>query len=201
MIFFEPKALYRAAVGDVPIGDYTLPLGKAEIMRKGSDITIVGWGAQLRVLENACDMAEDLGISCELIDLRTIMPWDYDCVTQSVIKTGRLLISHEAPVSCGCALRVLACSSVTICSGTENVRLCCRDLVHNPRALLSEPRGKENKAAIAYAGRSLTTAFFILKAPISRVCGYDTPFPLVFEKYYVPDALKNFEAIKETVHF
>jgi 2-oxoisovalerate dehydrogenase E1 component beta subunit len=98
VIFFEPKALYRAAVGEVPVGDFEIELGKAEIMRKGTDVTIVGWGAQMRVLENACDMAEDLGISCELIDLRTIMPWDYDCVTQSVIKTGRLIISHEAPV-------------------------------------------------------------------------------------------------------
>jgi 2-oxoisovalerate dehydrogenase E1 component beta subunit len=110
VIFFEPKALYRAAVGEVPVGDYVIPLGKAEIMRKGSDITLVGWGAQMRVLENACDMAEDLGISCELIDLRTIMPWDYETVTQSVVKTGRLIISHEAPVCSASSHRIYSSS-------------------------------------------------------------------------------------------
>jgi 2-oxoisovalerate dehydrogenase E1 component beta subunit len=157
VIFFEPKALYRAAVEEVPIGDYELALGEADIMRRGDDITVVGWGAQLRVLENACDMAADVGISCELIDLQSILPWDQETVIASVQKTGRLLISHEAPRTGG------------------------------------------------FAGEIATTVqescFLSLEAPIARVTGYDTPFPLVFEKYYVPDALKNFEMIKQTVHY
>merc|ERR1711871_475838 len=77
VVFLEPKALYRAAVEDVPVDDYMLPLSQAEIVQPGSDITVVGWGAQMHVLQKACDMAqEQLGISCELIDLRTIIPWD-----------------------------------------------------------------------------------------------------------------------------
>ena len=99
VVFFEPKALYRAAVEDVPEGDYEIPLEQADIVRRGSDVTVLGWGAQMRVLAQACDMAtEKLGISCELIDLRTILPWDAHTIEQSVRKTGRLVISHEAPV-------------------------------------------------------------------------------------------------------
>ena len=90
-------ALYRASVGEVPVGDYTLPIGQAEVLKQGTDITIVGYGAQMYVLEKAVKMAEAEGISCELIDLQTIIPWDQDTVLSSVNKTGRLLISHEAP--------------------------------------------------------------------------------------------------------
>ena len=83
------QALYRAAVEDVPDDDYMIPLGKAEIMRSGTDCTVVGWGGQLRVLEKACDMAlADHGISCELIDLRTILPWDADCVLEAMLKSS-----------------------------------------------------------------------------------------------------------------
>lgn len=73
-------------------------LSEAEIVRQGTDVTVVGWGAQMRVLEEACGYAEDIGISCELIDLQTIFPWDADAIEHSVRKTGRLVISHEAPV-------------------------------------------------------------------------------------------------------
>lgn len=75
-------------------------LSEAEIVRRGTDVTVVGWGAQMRVLEEACSYAEDVGISCELIDLQTIFPWDADTIEHSVRKTGRLVISHEAPVCC-----------------------------------------------------------------------------------------------------
>lgn len=98
VVFLEPKALYRASVGEVPVGDYTENLGEAEIVSRGSDVTVVGWGAQMRVLEEACSYAEEVGISCELIDLQTIFPWDVDTIEQSVRKTGRLVVSHEAPV-------------------------------------------------------------------------------------------------------
>lgn len=89
VIFLEPKALYRAAVGEVPDGYYTLPLGEAEIVREGTDVTVVGWGAQMRVIEKAvAKVQEDHGISCEVIDLRTLLPWDYKRVCESVNKTG-----------------------------------------------------------------------------------------------------------------
>jgi len=126
VIFFEPKILYRAAVEQVPLADYTLPLGKAEVLTEGKDVTIVGWGSQIYVLEQAAKMAkEQLGVSCELIDLRTISPWDIEtiekactikknkvlkciAVLQSVNKTGRLIISHEAPQQGGFASEISA---------------------------------------------------------------------------------------------
>lgn len=99
VIFFEPKALYRAAVEDVPVGDYEVPLGQAKIVQEGSDITLVGWGNQVNVLKKVAADAQKLGISAEIIDLRTLLPWDQDKVINSVVKTGRLIITHEAPVS------------------------------------------------------------------------------------------------------
>jgi len=90
VLFLEPKALYRASVEDVPEEDYEIELGKAEILRSGSDVTVVGYGSHLRVLEEACDLAmENDGISCELIDLQTIVPWDVECIKKSVEKTVR----------------------------------------------------------------------------------------------------------------
>ncbi len=109
VIFFEPKALYRSKVEDVPDEDYYIPIGKAEIMQEGNDVTVVGWGRQLSILEKACEMAsKEYGISCELIDLRTLSPWDADTVETSVKKTGKLLISHEAPITCGFGAEVSA---------------------------------------------------------------------------------------------
>lgn len=69
VIFFEPKALYRNAEADVPLEDYELNLHQADVVRKGDDITLVGWGSQVRVLEEAAKLAEKEGISCEVIDL------------------------------------------------------------------------------------------------------------------------------------
>ena len=157
VLFLEPKALYRASVEDVPLEDYELEIGKAEVIRQGSDVTVVGWGGHLRVLEDACDLAmEKDGIQCELIDLQTIVPWDVECVTKSVNKTGKLVVSHEAPVSSGFGAEVVA----TIQS----------------------------------------KCFYMLESPIQRVSGYDTPFPLIFEKHYIPDKLKNYEAIKKAFY-
>mmetsp|Transcript_35624 Transcript_35624/g.74826 ORF Transcript_35624/g.74826 Transcript_35624/m.74826 type:complete len:393 (-) Transcript_35624:122-1300(-) len=156
VLFLEPKALYRASVEDVPVEDYEVELGKAEIMRPGTDVTVLGWGGHLRVLEEACDLAmEKDGISCELIDLQTIVPWDVECVANSVNKTGKLVVSHEAPISSGFGAEIVATVQ--------------------------------------------TECFYSLESPILRVCGYDTPFPLIFEKHYIPDKLKNYEAIKRAV--
>lgn len=109
VIFFEPKALYRSKMEDVPDEDYYIPIGKAEVMMEGKDVTVVGWGRQLDILQKACDMAlKEYGISCELIDLRTLAPWDADTVETSVRKTGKLLVSHEAPITCGFGAEVVA---------------------------------------------------------------------------------------------
>lgn len=75
-----------------------MPLGVGKVTRTGSDVTLVGWGGQMLVLNKAAELAEKLGIQCELIDLRTLLPWDQGIVITSVMKTGRLIVSHEAPV-------------------------------------------------------------------------------------------------------
>ncbi|SFX48387.1 alpha-ketoacid dehydrogenase subunit beta [Marinospirillum alkaliphilum] len=101
VLFFEPKKLYRAAVGEVPDEDYTLPLGQAEVLREGTDVTLVAWGAQVQAIEKAAELAAEAGISCEVIDLRTLLPWDHDTLATSLKKTGRLIINHEAPRTSG----------------------------------------------------------------------------------------------------
>jgi 2-oxoisovalerate dehydrogenase E1 component beta subunit len=101
--------------------------------------------------------SERYGIKCELIDLQTIVPWDVECVTQSVMRTGKLIVSHEAPITCGFGAEVVA--------------------------------------------KVQEECFLSLEAPIKRVCGYDTPFPLVFEQYYIPDEFKNLEAIRYVTEF
>ena len=157
VIFFEPKRLYRASTGEVPEEDYQLPLGKAEVVESGSDITLLAWGAQMESIEKAAALASEEGISCEVIDLRTILPWDIETITTSVRKTGRLLISQEAPLTSGFASEIAA----TIQS----------------------------------------SCFLNLEAPIERVCGLDTPYPLALEKEYIVDELKVFEAIKRSMNF
>lgn len=108
VLFMEPKRLYRASVGEVPEEDYELPLGKAEVVKKGEHITLLAWGAQVEVIEKAAEMAEKDGISCEIIDLRSILPWDAETVSESVKRTGRLLINHEAPQTGGFASEISA---------------------------------------------------------------------------------------------
>ena len=107
-LFFEPKRLYRASVGEVPDEDYRLPLGEAEVTKEGTDVTIPGWGAQMEVIDQAVERAEKDGISCEVIDLRTILPWDVETVANSVFKTGRLVVTHEAPLTGGFAGEIAA---------------------------------------------------------------------------------------------
>lgn len=102
VIFLEPKRLYRISEEEVPNEEYTIDLKKAEVVQKGKDITLIGWGAHIRVLQSAALMAEkELGASCEIIDLRTIIPWDSATVSESVRKTGRAIVSHEAPITGG----------------------------------------------------------------------------------------------------
>jgi len=75
-LFFEPKILYRIAEEDVPVEDYMIPLGKAEVLQEGTDVTIIAYGMQLRHVRMAVERAKAVGISVEVIDLRTILPWD-----------------------------------------------------------------------------------------------------------------------------
>ncbi|KAJ2315365.1 2-oxoisovalerate dehydrogenase subunit beta 2, mitochondrial, partial [Coemansia sp. Cherry 401B] len=158
-IVFEPKILYRSAVEQVPVDDYMLPLSQAEILKPGADVTVVGYGSQIYALENAIQMIErDMpGVSCELIDLRTIMPYDAETVAQSVNKTGRMVIAHEAPRIQGFAAELAA----------EIQERC----------------------------------FLRLESPIERVCGLSLPHPLVFERFYMPCAVRVYEAIKRSLNY
>jgi 2-oxoisovalerate dehydrogenase E1 component beta subunit len=102
VLFFEPKRIYRAARADVPEGeDYTVPLSVAKVVRPGQHVTVIAWGAMLYEAIEASNKAAEQGIDCEVIDLRTLWPVDIDTIVQSVKKTGRLVVVHEAPKSCG----------------------------------------------------------------------------------------------------
>ncbi|HBO69991.1 MAG TPA: alpha-ketoacid dehydrogenase subunit beta [Deltaproteobacteria bacterium] len=101
VIFFEPKALYRTVKGEVPEGDHPVPLGTARIVREGKDLSLLTYGAMVPVASLAAAEAEAEGIGVEVIDMRTLWPLDIEAVTGSVAKTGRAVVLHEAPKSCG----------------------------------------------------------------------------------------------------
>jgi len=156
-LVLEPKVLYRQAVEEVPAGDFELPIGKAEVAREGTDVTLIGWGNQVNRLLEAADLAQEDGVSCEIIDLMSIQPWDEECVLASVRKTGRCIVTHEAPRTSGF--------------------------------------GAELAATIQ------ERCFLQLEAPIQRVCGWDTPFPLAFEEFYLPTPLRVLDAIRAAAAF
>jgi pyruvate dehydrogenase E1 component beta subunit len=108
VLFFEPKRIYRAAKGEVPDGEYTVPLGKAAVVREGADVTILSWGAMLHEAVAAAEEASQKRIDCEVIDLRTLWPLDIDAIVASVTKTGRVVVVHEAPKTCGFGAELIA---------------------------------------------------------------------------------------------
>ena len=96
------------STGEVPEEDYSIELGKAEVIQEGTDVTLLAWGAQMEIVEDAAKKAAEQGISCEVIDLRTILPWDVETIAKSVTKTGRLVVSHEAPITNGFGAEIVA---------------------------------------------------------------------------------------------
>jgi 2-oxoisovalerate dehydrogenase E1 component beta subunit len=155
VVFFEPKGMYRTSVADVPVEDFEIPLSKANVVREGNDITVIAWGAQLKNVIAAADLAKAKhGINVEIIDLRTILPYDSETMTKSVQKTGRCLITHEAPKTGGFAAEL-----------TTHIQEEC---------------------------------FYSLETSVRRVCGADTPFPLAFERFYMPDQWRVYQAILDT---
>jgi len=108
VIFLEPKRVYRAAQGEVDENSFTIPLGKAKVTREGKDVTVVAWGSMLYEAMKAVEQAESEGIDCELIDLRTLLPWDAPAVIESVKKTGRCVVVHEAPRTSGFGGEIIA---------------------------------------------------------------------------------------------
>ena len=108
VIFFEPIVKYFTRYDDVPVEHYTIPLGKARIAREGTDVTIVTYGNTVNISETVAAQLEGEGISIEIIDLRTIKPWDEQCVLESIGKTGRLVVVHEAAKSGGFGAEIVA---------------------------------------------------------------------------------------------
>lgn len=159
VVFLEPKVLYRTSVADVPVADYEIPLGVAEVVRSGKDITLVAWGTQVHVMMQVAEAVaeQNPGAECEVIDLQSLLPWDAETVVRSVEKTGRLIVAHEAPITCGFGAEVAA-----------TVQERC---------------------------------FLSLEAPVQRVAGWDTPFPLAHENYYLPNKDRCLEAVQKVLTY
>jgi pyruvate dehydrogenase E1 component beta subunit len=158
VVFFEPKRVYRAARGEVPAGWYTVELGKGRVAREGTDCTVISWGAMVHTCLEAAETLAAEGRSVEVVDLRTLAPLDLALILESVGKTGRVVIAHEAPNTGSWAAEIAA--------------------LIGERALLK------------------------LQAPVKRVGGWDIRMPLFrLEKYYIPDAHRVAEAVKEVLAF
>jgi pyruvate dehydrogenase E1 component beta subunit len=108
VIFMEPKKIYRSLREEVPEEEYTIPLGEARVVMEGRNVTLIAWGAMLHVALEGARLMADRGVSCEVLDLRTISPLDTDAIVESVKKTNRAVIVHEAQRSCGVAAEIAA---------------------------------------------------------------------------------------------
>ncbi len=159
VLFLEPMKLYRAFREEVPEGYYEVPLGQAKVVQEGSDVSLIAWGPTVPVaLEAARQVNEAQGVSCEVIDVRTISPLDTRTLIHSVKKTGKAVIVHEAVKSGGVGAEIIA--------------------------------------------RINEGAFLALEAPIARVTGYDTPYPVPsIEDHWLPGVGRVVEAIQRTVSY
>jgi 2-oxoisovalerate dehydrogenase E1 component beta subunit len=106
VIFMEPKRVYRASRGEVPSGELTIPLGEAKVLRHAAgrsarSVTLLAWSAMVHTALEAVELATAANYDVELIDLRTLMPFDVTTIIESVKKTGRAVVAHEAPRTCG----------------------------------------------------------------------------------------------------
>jgi 2-oxoisovalerate dehydrogenase E1 component beta subunit len=105
VLFMEPKRIYRASRGEVPETEYEVELGKAKIVREGTQCTVIAYSAMVPIAEEAAAKSD---VSIEVIDLRTLMPFDIETILASVKKTGRCVIVHEAPRTCGFGAELVA---------------------------------------------------------------------------------------------
>jgi len=108
VIFMEPKKIYRAIREEVPEPEYTIPLEQARVALEGNDITLIAWGAMLHTTLQAAQLMGEKGVSCEVLDLRTLSPLDTETIIESVKKTKRAVIVHEAPRTCGVGAEISA---------------------------------------------------------------------------------------------
>jgi len=108
VLFIEPERLYRKGRAEVPEQEYTVPFGKARLVREGEDLTLIGWSAAVEVCEQSAAKLAEQGIKAEVLDLRTLVPLDVEAMVASVTKTGRCVVVHEAPLSAGFGAEVVA---------------------------------------------------------------------------------------------
>jgi len=108
VLFCEPDRLYRAGRAEVPDGAYTVPFGKASLVREGDQVTLVAWSAAVELCLRAADALAADGISAAVLDLRTLVPLDVETLCSQVAKTGRCVVVHEAPLSAGFGAEVSA---------------------------------------------------------------------------------------------
>jgi pyruvate dehydrogenase E1 component beta subunit len=108
VVYFEAKSIYRAFREEVPEEEETIPIGKAQVVREGKDLTMLSYGAMMRPTLKAADNLEEEGVSVEVIDLLTISPLDHETFAESVRKTGRAVIVHEAPRSFGPGAEIIS---------------------------------------------------------------------------------------------
>lgn len=159
VLFLEPMRLYRAFRDEVPEEPYRVPLGTANVVREGRDVTLIGWGASMPVVLQAADeLIARHDVMPEVIDLRTLSPLDEATIVQSVQHTQRAVVVHEAVRTGGLGAEVAA--------------------------LVQE------------------RAFLYLEAPVARVSGYDTPYPMtMFEDLWLPDATQVVSAALAAVRY
>jgi pyruvate dehydrogenase E1 component beta subunit len=104
----EPKKVYRSLREEVPEEEYLIPFGEARIVQEGTDITLITWGAMLQPALQAAAAMEQNGTKAEIIDLRTLYPLDTETIVESVKKTHRAVVVHEAPATCGVGAEIIA---------------------------------------------------------------------------------------------
>jgi len=108
VLYFEHKRAYRRVRGEVPEGDYVVPIGVAEVKRPGTDISVITYGAMVHQAIEAAAALEDEGVSVEVVDLRTLLPWDRETVAASVTKTNKVVVCHEDSRTAGVGAEVAA---------------------------------------------------------------------------------------------
>jgi pyruvate/2-oxoglutarate/acetoin dehydrogenase E1 component len=101
VVFFEHKGLYRKIKGEVPEGEYVVPLGKARVVRSGADVSVICYGSAVHMALAAAEAVASEGIDVEVVDIRTLVPFDEETVLESVRKTGRAIVAHEAVLTAG----------------------------------------------------------------------------------------------------
>ena len=157
VVFVEHKKTYRLVRGEVPEEEYVLPIGKADVKRTGTDVTIVSYGLVLHYCLEAAAAAAEEGISAEVVDLRTLTPLDRETVLDSVIKTGKLLIVHEDNITGGVGAEIAAIAAEEAFEHLDGpiTRLCGPDVPTMPFASSLEDAYMPNTEKISAALRKL----------------------------------------------